>query len=143
MAAMTRTAVEVRRLQEQTALTALRARQTEFEASRGMADRLADRHDAVLQAWTDAAARVHVATLGLWRAEAEASGHRLAAGRRDLQAAEAALKEDRNRWDGQRRRVEAAETVARRAVRDLRRAEEERGLREAEDRHSTRRRRPE
>jgi hypothetical protein len=137
MAAATRTAVEVRRLQEQTALHVLRVRQRETAETRREADRLADGHETVLQAWAGAAARprVDVTALGLWRAEARAAELRRDAAREALKAAEASLEQGRTEWAAGRRRAEAADAVARRAARDLRRAEEERGLRETEDRH--------
>ena len=137
VALATRKAVEVRQLQEQAALGALRTRHSEANETRREAQALADRHDRSLRAWAEAAdrSRIDVGVLSLWRADSEDAGSRLESGRRALGVAEAALDDSRIAWAGRRRQAEAAAVAARQAARDLRRADEERRLREVEDQH--------
>lgn len=126
---------DIRRLQEQAALQALRRRQRVATEARQDLDRHADIHAGNEADWSAALNRrsVDIGVLHLWRATTAVSRERVRTAEQVVTTEDEAVDAHRQSWAGWSRLADAAGTMADTAARMVRRAAEERALQTAED----------
>lgn len=136
-------ALAVRRLQEQAAMVELKDRMRAADAARERLGATIKERGRCEGAWMEALQRTAFdpGALHLWRAQADAAAGEVNVANLDFQARVQEVSDRRHRWDHSLRLVEAVGPVARAAARNLRRADDERRLRAAEDAGNTLRRR--
>lgn len=126
---------DIRRLQEQAALQALQRQQRVAAEAHQDLDEQVEAHAANEAEWAAALTRpsVDIGVLGLWRATAAVSRERVRTANEAAAQEDEAVDGHRQSWAGRSRQADAAESVASKAARVVRRAADEQGLQSAED----------